>query len=148
MKIITELGRQNFSLYDKRDYDYYNPKPYLEKLLSMRKIMDMSSLSWNLDSDIYKYLFTQTERITDRVLVDNVIDIILNEHIDRVIGALQDVLDKAKSELINSIYHEHEKVIERNLEAIKDFNEVIEHHKKLMKEKLDVLFTNGIIKAT
>jgi hypothetical protein len=112
-------------IYDERDLDFYNPKPYMQKLMSFLDREDINHISWYLDNDRFDYLFTWPSDVVGerreskryRVFVDNVLDVLKLEHqqtfFDRIISKVQDFENRFDS-LIQLEEHkikEHEDAI-------------------------------------
>jgi len=75
-------------IFDERDLDFYNPNPYMKKMMSFLDTEAINNISWYLDEDRYDYLFKWPPDISEdkreskryRVFVDNVLDIVKPEH--------------------------------------------------------------------
>lgn len=109
-------------LYNERDLDFYNPKPYLTKLMSYLTIEDINGISWYLDDDRFDYLFTWPADASEdmraskryRVFADNILDVVKPEHMqnlaERIIGKVQSF----ESGIEDNIKYETYKLKEKN----------------------------------
>jgi hypothetical protein len=79
-------------LYDERDFDYYNPKPFVLSMLSLFGEEDHKRLSGWIDSSL-KYLFV------GNLLKSNVLDIIKSNELDILIKEMKSVLDRKANHL-------------------------------------------------
>ena len=132
-------------LYNERDLDFYNPKPYLTKLMSYLTIEDINSISYYLDDDRFDYLFTWPADASEdtrsskryRVFVDNVLDVVKPEHMERLIDRIIGKVQSFESNLEGNIKYEVHKLQEKNdlLQALQ--KDIAERTAKL--EKLNAI---------
>jgi len=118
-------------LYDEREYDYYNPKPFLLNMLAIFGEDDYKRLKQFVDGDLH-YLFSDYYLKTE-LLVD-----IKNNHLDRLIGEVKSVLrrkaetlEEEMSNLENKIRRCKERV-EENLAAQNQYTEQLEGLKNVI----------------
>ena len=138
--ILKEL-----KLYDERDYDYYNPHPYFNHLISFCNTEMQNSMSYDMDDKIYDYLFMytnaddeQNERKKRRVFRPNILLLIKIDHAGRVKRALERVVDNYARNLDDKVKSYKER-IRRAENDIKTQLETIEREKKELKEVEDVI---------
>lgn len=138
--ILTEL-----KLYDERDYDYYNPHPYLKHLISFCNTEMQNSMAYDMDDKAYDYLFMytnaddeQNERKKRRVFRPNLLQLIKIEHTGRVKRGLERVVDNYARNLDDKARSYRER-IRRAENDIKNQIETIEREKKELKEVEDVI---------
>jgi ElaB/YqjD/DUF883 family membrane-anchored ribosome-binding protein len=92
-------------LYDEKDLDYYNPKPFVLNMVSLFGEEDHKRLhSWS-DGEL-KHLFS------GNVLKNNFLDGIKNNELDRLIRDMKQVLDR-KAENLESELKDLERKIKR-----------------------------------
>lgn len=105
-------------LYDEKDLDYYNPKPFVLNMLSLFGEEDHKRLYGWVDNNL-KHLFN------GNVLKNNFLDIIKNHELDYIIKDMRNILDR-KAENLESEIKELERKIKRCQEMadenIKDKN--------------------------
>jgi hypothetical protein len=109
-------------LYNERDLDFYNPKPYLTKLMSYLTIEDINGISWYMDDDRYDYLFTWQADASEhmlaskryRIFIDNVLDVVKPEHMERFIERIVSKVQSFESNLQDNIKYEVDKLQEKN----------------------------------
>jgi hypothetical protein len=92
-------------LYDEKDLDYYNPKPFVLNMVSLFGEEDHKRLySW-IDGEL-KYLFEGS------ILKNNFLDIIKNHELDHLIKDMKQVLDR-KAENLEQEVRDLERKIKR-----------------------------------
>jgi hypothetical protein len=92
-------------LYDEKDLDYYNPKPFVLNMVSLFGEEDHKRLySW-IDSEL-KHLFEGS------ILKNNFLDIIKNHELDHLIKDMKQVLDR-KAENLEQDVRDLERKIKR-----------------------------------
>jgi len=92
-------------LYDEKDLDYYNPKPFVLNMVSLFGEEDHKRLySW-IDGEL-KHLFEGS------ILKNNFLDIIKNHELDHLIKDMKQILDR-KAENLESEVKELERKIKR-----------------------------------
>jgi vacuolar-type H+-ATPase subunit I/STV1 len=99
-------------LYDERDYDYYNPKPYILRLVSMLDEDDLKRVRGWIDSDL-RYIFKDED---SHELKDNFVNEVKLEHTDRLVRELQNGLHRKANEIderLRSYQKEIEEIDER-----------------------------------
>jgi hypothetical protein len=79
-------------LYDERDFDYYNPKPFVLSMLSLFGEEDHKRLSGWIDNNL-KYLFVGT------MLRNNFLDTIKDNELDILVKEMKSVLDRKANHL-------------------------------------------------
>ena len=92
-------------LYDEKDLDYYNPKPFVLNMLSLFGEEDHKRLYGWVDNNL-KHLFN------GNVLKNNFLDIIKNHELDYIIKDMRNILDR-KAENLESEIKELERKIKR-----------------------------------
>jgi uncharacterized protein YlxW (UPF0749 family) len=92
-------------LYDEKDLDYYNPKPFVLNMLSLFGEEDHKRLFNWIDSDL-KHLFN------GNILKNNFLDIVKNNELDHLIKDMKQTLDR-KAENLESEVKELERKIKR-----------------------------------
>lgn len=136
-------------LYDERDLDYYNPKPYLSKLLKLLDKEAQNHISWMLDDSGYDNLFEYPEDFTGekdtwgskrhRVLKKDVLDLLQPEQFDNFVNRIFQRLDHDAGRLEQKI-KELKEIIDSNLEHLANI-EVAKKEKEAyiaeQREKLD-----------
>jgi hypothetical protein len=89
---------KNLKMYDEKNYDYYNPKPYLQNLVDicLKDKKSQNSVSYDIDSNRYDYLFVYENKESEehenkkyRVFHNDFVNLIKTEDIERVRQALQ-----------------------------------------------------------
>jgi ElaB/YqjD/DUF883 family membrane-anchored ribosome-binding protein len=99
-------------LYDEKDLDYYNPKPFVLNMLSFFGEEDHKRLySW-IDSEL-KHLFEGS------ILKNNFLDIIKNNDLDQLVKDMKQVLDR-KAENLESELRDLERKIKRIEEMVQE----------------------------
>lgn len=139
-------------LFDKKDYDYYNPTPYINHLVSFCDTKIQHEVSWEIDSEVYDYLFTYlneedraNERKKKRVFSKDFTSIIKSKHADRVIRSLERVVDAFSSDLDSRVETQKRRIrnSEENLRSlevgIKEQIESIAREKEELKELENVI---------
>jgi len=137
----------DIKLYDERDYDYYNPKPYLQNLVDilLKSVETQNSVAYDIDDKSYDYLFVyqtredaERERKKNRVFHSDFVNLVKIEHADRVRRALETGIGRFIMNLKNNI--------EKRKEQIRDFEKMIakgqkglEEQKRELKELEDVI---------
>ena len=92
-------------LYDEKDLDYYNPKPFVLNMVSLFGEEDHKRLySW-IDGEL-KHLFEGS------ILKNNFLDIIKNNELDHLIKDMKQVLDR-KAENLEQEVRDLERKIKR-----------------------------------
>jgi ElaB/YqjD/DUF883 family membrane-anchored ribosome-binding protein len=92
-------------LYDEKDLDYYNPKPFVLNMVSLFGEEDHKRLySW-IDGEL-KHLFEGS------ILKNNFLDIIKNHELDHLIKDMKQVLDR-KAENLEQEVRDLERKIKR-----------------------------------
>ena len=92
-------------LYDEKDLDYYNPKPFVLNMLSLFGEEDHKRLySW-IDGEL-KHLFN------GHILKNNFLDIVKNNELDHLIKDMKQILDR-KAESLESEVKDLERKIKR-----------------------------------
>jgi phage pi2 protein 07 len=134
-------------LYDERDYDYYNPKPYLQKLVNilLKSVEVQNNVAYDIDDKSYDYLFVyqtkedaERERKKNRVFHSDFVNRIKIEHADRVRYALENGVGRFIMNLKNNIEKRKEQI--RDLEKIIANGQIgLEEQKKELKELEDVI---------
>ena len=92
-------------LYDEKDFDYYNPKPFVLNMLSFFGEEDHKRLCGWVDSEL-KHLFN------GNFLKNNFLDGIKNNELDHLIKDMKNVLDR-KAENLESEVKDLERKIKR-----------------------------------
>jgi flagellar capping protein FliD len=103
---------RKIKLYDEKDLDYYNPKPFLLSMLSLFGEEDYKRLSNWVDSGL-KHLFVGT------LLKNNFIDTIKNDELDALIREVKNTLDRKANSLEDELRElEHKiKMCDSNIET-------------------------------
>jgi ElaB/YqjD/DUF883 family membrane-anchored ribosome-binding protein len=83
-------------LFDKRDFDYYNPKPYLLGMLSIFNEEDYGRLKGWMNSDL-SFIFE------DNKIKEGVIDTLSTDQMDRVVQECENVLSRKASTIQDEI---------------------------------------------
>jgi DNA anti-recombination protein RmuC len=99
-------------LYDDRDFDYYNPKPFLLNMLSIFGEDDHKRLKSFIDNDLH-YLFS------DHYLKMELLTDIKANHLDRLIKEVKSVL-RRKAENLEEEMSNLENKIKRCKERIEE----------------------------
>lgn len=128
-------------LYDERDYDYYNPKPYLQHLVSICLLSKDSQnrIAYDIDEDKYNYLFVyQNEEDKERgskktrVFHKDFVNLVKTENVSRVKQALERSVNIYASNLFDNLQKEKARI--RELEkTIANSQISIEERKKELK---------------
>jgi hypothetical protein len=92
-------------LYDEKDFDYYNPKPFVLNMLSLFGEEDYKRLYNWVDGSL-KHLFN------GNVLKNNFLDGIKNNELDRIINDMKQTLDR-KAENLEQEVRDLERKIKR-----------------------------------
>jgi hypothetical protein len=92
-------------LYDEKDLDYYNPKPFVLNMLSFFSEEDHKRLYGWVDGNL-KHLFN------GNVLKNNFLDIIKNHELDYIIKDMRNILD-SKAQNLETEIKELERKIKR-----------------------------------
>ena len=136
---------KELKLYDERDYDYYNPNPYLKHLISFCNTEMQNNVAYDMDDNDYDYLFMyankedeENERKRRRVFKPNLLELVKVEHTGRVKRALERVVDNYARNLDDKVRSYKER-IRRAENDIKTQLETIEREKKELKEVEDVI---------
>jgi hypothetical protein len=95
-------------LYDEKDLDYYNPKPFVLNMLSLFGEEDHKRLYGWTDNNL-KHLFN------GNVLKNNFLDIIKNNELDYIIKDMKNILDRKAENLENEV-----KELERKIKRCQD----------------------------
>lgn len=136
---------KELKLYDERDYDYYNPNPYLTHLVSFCNTEMQNSVAYDMDDSAYDYLFMYTnaddeenQRKKRRVFRLNLLKLVKVEHTSRLKRALERVVDNYARNLDDKVksYKERIRLAEKDIKAQL---ETIEREKKELKEIEDVI---------
>ena len=103
---------RKIKLYDEKDLDYYNPKPFLLSMLSLFGEDDYKRLSSWVDSSL-KHLFV------DNLLKNDFIDTIKNDELDVLIREVKNTLDRKANGLEDELRElEHRiKMCDANIES-------------------------------
>jgi ElaB/YqjD/DUF883 family membrane-anchored ribosome-binding protein len=118
-------------LYDERDFDYYNPKPFLLDMLSIFGEDDYKRLKSFVDSDLL-YLFSDLHLKTE-LFVD-----IKNNHLDRLISEVKSVLRRKAENLEEEMSNLENKIrrckehVKENLASEKQYTEQLEGLKNVI----------------
>jgi ElaB/YqjD/DUF883 family membrane-anchored ribosome-binding protein len=99
-------------LYDEKDLDYYNPKPFVLNLLSLFGEEDHKRLHGWTNNEL-QYLFE------GYILKNNFLDIIKNNDLDQLIRDMKQVLDR-KAENLESELRDLERKIKRIEEMVQE----------------------------
>lgn len=139
-------------LFDKKDYDYYNPTPYINHLVSFCDTKSQHEVSWEIDNEIYDYLFTylneedrNNERKKKRVFSKDFTSLVKSKHADRVIKSLERVVSAFSSDLESRIETQKLRITnsEENLKRlevdVKEQLESIVREKEELKELENVI---------
>jgi len=92
-------------LYDEKDLDYYNPKPFVLAMLSFFGEEDHKRLHGWTSSEL-QYLFE------GYILKNNFLDIVKNNDLDQLVKDMKQVLDR-KAENLQSEFRDLERKIKR-----------------------------------
>jgi hypothetical protein len=132
-------------LFNERDLDFYNPKPYLLKLISYLDIDAVNHISYYLDDDRYDYLFAWPQDASEdmrsskrnRIFVDNVLDIVKSEHLELLSNRIISKVQSFESNIEDNIKYEIRKLQEKKdlLQSLE--KDIIERTAKL--EKLNAI---------
>jgi len=132
-------------LFDKKDYDYYNPKPYITHLISFFDTQMQNQVSYDMDNDCYDYLFMyltnedrNATRKKKRVFCGDFLNLVKQNHMDRVIKALERAAINFAENLKNKV-DTYKRRIKNAEQGIKEQLETIEREKKELKELEDVI---------
>jgi hypothetical protein len=96
-------------LYDKKDFDYYNPRPYIKSLLKHLKTEDYNNVSYYFDESEHDYLFVwpadkqSSSNKRDRVIVENFAEVIKEKHMRKFISRFENYLDNKASDILEEI---------------------------------------------
>ena len=92
-------------LYDEKDLDYYNPKPFVLNMVSLFGEEDHKRLYGWIDGEL-KHLFEGS------ILKNNFLDIIKNNELDHLIKDMKQILDR-KAENLEQEVRDLERKIKR-----------------------------------
>jgi hypothetical protein len=102
-------------LYDERDYDYYNPKPYLQHLVSICLLSKDSQnrVAYDIDNSQYDYLFVYQNKKDEergnkktRVFHSDFASLVKTEHVGRVKESLERSVKSYASNLFDNLEKE------------------------------------------
>lgn len=125
-------------LYDERDYDFYNPKPYLQHLVSICLLSKESQnrIAYDIDDDKYDYLFVypddQHGGKKTRVFHNDFVSLVKTEHTGRVKQALERSVNIYASNLFDNLQKEKFRIKELE-KTIANAQISIEERKKELK---------------
>jgi rubrerythrin len=134
-------------LYDERDYDFYNPKPYLQHLVNICILSkeNQNRIAYDIDDDKYNYLFAyqskeDAERSNKktRVFCIDFVNLIKFEHIGRVKQALERSVNSYASNIYDSLRKEKDRIKELE-KTIANAQTSIEERKKELRGIEDVI---------
>jgi hypothetical protein len=126
-------------LYDKKDFDYYNPRPYIKSLLKHLKREDYNNVSYYFDESEHDYLFVwpadkqSSSNKKDRVIVENFAEVIKEKHMRKFISRFENYLDNKASGILEEI-ESLKKQIEKQEHLLSKYNEEIQEKKNQLKE--------------
>jgi ElaB/YqjD/DUF883 family membrane-anchored ribosome-binding protein len=83
-------------LYDKKDLDYYNPKPYLLSMLSIFSEEDYARLKSWISNDL-------SHIVEDKKIKDGVIDTLSSNDLDKLISECESVLNRKANSIEDEI---------------------------------------------
>jgi len=132
-------------LFNERDLDFYNPKPYLLKLISYLTIEDMNHISYYLDDDRYDYLFAWPQDASEdmlsskrnRLFVNNILDIVKPEHLELLSNRIISKVQAFESNIEDNIKYETRRLQEKRDMIQSLERDIIERTSKL--EKLNAI---------
>ena len=122
-------------LYDEKDLDYYNPKPFVLNMLSLFGEEDHKRLYGWVDNNL-KHLFN------GNVLKNNFLDIVKNNELDYIIKDMKNILDRKAENLEQEV-----KDLERKIKRCQEMAEENLKDKDNYNTQLEGL-KNVIAKAT
>ena len=122
-------------LYDKRDFDYYNPKPYLLKMMSIFNAEDYRILK-NWSSSSVRHLFRDED--SDGRLLDNALEIATQEELDILINECHNVLERKASRVHEDIDNYERKISSYN-EMIIEYTDKKNEYVKALEELKNVI---------
>jgi hypothetical protein len=134
-------------LYDQRDYDYYNPKPFLQHLVSICLFSKDSQnrVAYDIDDNKYDYLFVYQNKDDEergskktRIFHSDFVNLVKIEDVSRVKQALERSVNSYASNLHDNLRREKERI--KDLEqTITNAQISIEERKKELKGIEDVI---------
>ena len=122
-------------LYNEKDFDYYNPKVYIQNLLKQLTTENFNSLSYYFDEPEHDYLFIwpadkqYSSNKRDRVIVENFAEVIKEKHMRKFVKRLEGYLDIKASTMIDDIKKLKEQ-IQKQEEILAKYNQDIQEKKK------------------
>jgi hypothetical protein len=134
-------------LYDERDYDFYNPKPYLQHLVNICILSkeNQNRIAHDIDEDKYDYLFVyqskeDAERGSkrNRIFNSDFVNLIKFEHTGRLKQALERGVNSYASNIYDSLRKEKDRIKELE-KTIANAQTSIEERKKELKGIEDVI---------
>ena len=137
--------------YDERDYDFYNPKPYLQHLVSICLLSKDSQnrIAYDIDDNKYDYLFVYQNKDDEergskktRVFHSDFVNLVNTEHISRVKQALERSVNSYASNLFDNLQKEKSRIKELE-KTIANAQISIEERKKELKGIEDAITKYG-----
>ena len=128
-------------LYDERDYDFYNPKPYLQHLVSICLLSKDSQnrIAYDIDDSKYDYLFVyQNDEDKERgskktrVFHSDFVNLVKTDHVSRVKQSLERAVNSYANNLHENLQKEKSRIKELE-KTIANAQISIEERKKELK---------------
>jgi chromosome segregation ATPase len=146
----------SIKMYDLRDYDYYNPKPFIKMLVDICvKSKDVQHrIAYDIDHTEYDYLFVyqnkedeENQRKKTRLFHSDFVNILKSEDINRVLQALRRAVDNY-GENLNDRIQDCKRGISNLEDTVTNAMSRINEKKQELKELEDALTKYAVPSGT
>jgi chromosome segregation ATPase len=146
----------SIKMYDVRDFDYYNPKPFIKMLVDICvKSKDVQNrIAYDIDHNEYDYLFVyqnkedeENQRKKTRLFHSDFVNLLKSEDINRVLQALRRAVDNY-GENLNDRIQDCKRGISNLEDTITNAQSRINEKKQELKELEDAIAKYAVPSGT